>query len=119
MRGEAVCQRRKKKKQRRSALCGRRPSGHLAAKRSFSSEVTGSAAPNVAASHRRTSLKKTRPLNSVCPLCFSSFFYRLNPKGSTPPLPGHKAFFPEMQKSKHKQPPMFEEESVSEDAEQN
>lgn len=40
----------------------------------LSSEVTGCAVPNVAATHRRTSLQKTRPLNSACPLGFSFFF---------------------------------------------
>lgn len=36
--------------------------------------------------------QETRPLNSVCPprLFFFPFFCRLNPKGSTPPPPGHK-----------------------------
>lgn len=37
----------------------------------LSSEVAGCALPDVAATHRHTSLQETRPLNSVCPLgCF-------------------------------------------------
>lgn len=34
------------------------------------SETIGCACSNVAATHRRTSLQKTRPLNSACPLFF-------------------------------------------------
>lgn len=125
MRGEALCQHRKKR-QRRAVPCGRLPSGHLPGKQSFSSEVTGSAAPDVAASHRHTSLKKTRPLNSVCPLLFFFFFpfYRLNPKAQPLLLPATKHF---SRASANRQtnelntnkPPRLRRSSVSQEGTQN
>lgn len=90
MRAEAVCQ------WRMAVQRSHSPSGHLPRQTALSAlKSLCCAVPNVAATQRHTSLQKTRPLNSSCPLGFflSFFFYRLNPQAQLPHLPATKLLF--------------------------